>query len=244
MNHKLGYRPEPQDERDLFLMPPLYDLPEQVDWTNQLTLIRDQGNEGTCVGFAVTAMKEFQEWKQHGHKFNLSERWIYEWAKRLDEFPGEDYEGTSIRAAMKALTKHGICKEGLWPYVPGEEGEPGELAAENAYRYRIRRYRSLTIPKKDIRLVMRGLHETGPVAAGVAVHRTWFEVGADGIILQPGDFSDILGYHAVLVIAYDGKFVKIKNSWGSDWGNQGYGFINRDYFIKILHSCWAAYDEK
>jgi len=240
----LGYRPEPPDTRDLLIPLPQYDLPKEVDWTAQLTQIRDQGNEGSCVGFAVTALKEFQEWKQYGRLFDLSERWIYEWAKRLDEFPGEDYEGTSIRGAMKALAKHGICEERFWPYVPGKKGQPDEKAALDAYEYRIEKYRSLVIPKKDIRLIKRGLHETGPVASGVAVHESWFEVGKDGVIHDPGPGARILGYHAILTVAYfdDQKFVKIKNSWGPGWGAQGFAYLSYDYFVKILHSAWACYD--
>ena len=242
----LGYRPEPPDERDLLLPIPQYDLPKKVDWTEQVTEAKDQENEGTCAGFMGAGLKEFQEWKQHGKKFHFSVRWIYEWAKRLDEWPGEDYEGTSIRGIMKALAKHGICRERFWPYVPSKKDQPDEKAALDAYEYRIEKYRSLAIPKKDIRLIKRGLHETGPVATGVAVHESWFEVGKDGVIHDPGPEARILGYHAILTVAYaDGEErVKIKNSWGPDWGAEGFGFINFDYFIRILHSCWAAYDYK
>jgi len=240
--HSLGYRPEPPDERDLFIPIPQYDLPKKVDWTEQVTEIRNQGQEGSCVGFAVCALKEFQEWRQHGKKFDFSERWIYEWAKEHDEWPGTDYEGTSIRGAMKALAQHGICEEKLWPYIPGQKGEPDEKAAEDAYSYRIEKYRSLVIPRKDIRLILRGLHETGPIAAGFAVHSTWFNVGSDGIIKKPCCFAKILGYHAVPVVAYDGKYLKIKNSWGSSWGAQGFGYLKFNYAIDILHSAWAAYD--
>jgi len=244
MKFTLGYKPEPPDERDLLLPIPQYDLPKKVDWTEQVTITKNQGPEGACVGFVVTALKEFQEWRQHGKKFNFSERWAYEMAKHYDEWPGTDYEGTSNRGAMKALQHHGICLEELWPYIPGEKGEPDEQAAENAYKYRIKRYRSLTIPQKDIRLIKRGLHETGPVAAGVAVHASWFEVGKDGLIHDPGPGAKIYGYHAILTVAYadDAELVKIKNSWGSDWGQEGFGFLDYEYFLRILHSCWAAYD--
>jgi len=155
---------------------------------------------------------------------------------------GNSYDGTSIRGAMKALAQHGICKEKHWPYVAGERGEPDEEAAENAYRYRIEKYRSLTIPKKDIRLIKRGLHETGPVVLAFAVHETWFNVGGDGIIKKPGPKDQILGYHAVPGIAYDEKYFKIKNSWGKSWGADGFGYLAFDYAMDILHSAWAAYD--
>ena len=237
----LGYRPEPPDIQDLLVPLPQYDLPKEINWTSQVTAVKDQGNEGSCTGFNATGLKEFQEWKQHGKKIDLSERWIYEWAKEHDEWPGSDYEGSSVRGAMKALQKHGICEERFWPYVPQEKGEPDDLAAENAYQYRIEKYRSLTIPEKNIKLIKRGLHETGPIAAGVAVHSTWFDVKNNGII-EPSFTQDILGYHAILLVAYDEKYLKIKNSWGTGWGAQGYGFLELDFAMFILHSAWAAYD--
>jgi len=241
MEYKLGYRPEPPDKRDLMVPLPQYDLPKEVDLTSQQTEVRDQGNEGTCVGFDVTALKEFQEWREYGKKYDFSERWIYEFAKVEDEFPGVDYEGTTIRGAMKALQKHGICPEELWPYVPGVKGEPDEQAANRASIYKIKNYRSLTIPEKDFVLVKRGIHETGPVALGVAVHSTWFDVKEEGII-RPRFTEDILGYHAILAVAYDEKFLKFKNSWGTGWGAQGYGYLEWEFAMFILHSAWAAYD--
>ena len=196
----------------------------------------------SCVGHAVAGLKEWMEWKEHGKKIDLSERWIYEMAKDHDEWPGNSYEGTSIRGAMKALMQHGICKEKHWPYIPKKRGEPDEKAAEDAYQFRIELYRSLTIPKKDIELIKRGLHETGPVALAFAVHKTWFDVGKNGIIKKPGPKDKILGYHAILGIAYDEKYFKIKNSWGKGWGADGFGYLTLDYAMDILHSAWAAYD--
>lgn len=74
-----------------------------VEVPNHLLLTRRNGKPmvagNSCVGFATTAMSEFKEWKQHGRKFDFSERWIYEWAKEEDEFPGTNYEGTTIRGS-------------------------------------------------------------------------------------------------------------------------------------------------
>ena len=237
-----GYRREPPDTRDLLVTMPQYDLPKKVDWTGQVTGVKDQNGEGSCVGFSVAAIKEFQEWRQCGRKIDLSERWIYEWAKEHDEWPGSDYSGSSIRGAMKALAQHGICEEKYWPYVSNQKGKPDEKAAEDAYQYRIQKYRSLTIPMKDIRLIKRGLHETGPVVLAFAVHATWFNVEKDGIIKKPGPKDQILGYHAVPAIAYDEKYLKIKNSWSTNWGADGFGYLALDYAMDILHAGWAAYD--
>lgn len=236
----LGCRPDPPDSRDLVLGVPIYDLPREIDWSSFLTPVRDQGSEGACVGFAVTAMKEFQEWQQHGKRYDLSERWAYEMAKEHDEWPGTDYEGTSIRGAMKALAQHGICEERYWAYVAEQKQEPHVEAAEQAYQFRIAKYRNLTSPTRSLTVLRRALHETGPICCGFGVHDTWFSVGGDGMI--EASTGGVLGLHAVLVVAYDEKVLKIKNSWGKDWGAQGYGFLGIDYAMEVLHSGWAATD--
>jgi len=237
--YKLGYLPEPPDERDLLLSIPSYDLPKSIDWTSQITSIKNQGSEGSCTAFSSAALSEFFEWKQYGQIFDLSERWVYEWAKKLDCFPGESYEGSTLRAAMKALQKYGICEEKFWKYIPNKKGEPDPKAAEDAYKHRIKTYRSLTHPK-DIRIIKRALHEVGPIVAGVAVQKSWFNPNK-GIIKDLGD-AEILGYHAILVIAYGDGMIKIKNSWGENWGINGFGYLNEEYFMRMLHSAWAAYD--
>ena len=119
-----GCLPDAPDERDFLVMPALYKVPGSVDWTKHMSRIRNQGEEGTCVGHAACAVKEFQEKRQYKKVFDFSERFAYEYAKKYDEWEGEEYEGTSIRGAMKALNKHGICEEKYWPYIPNKKGNP------------------------------------------------------------------------------------------------------------------------
>ncbi|WP_228278013.1 hypothetical protein, partial [Acinetobacter nosocomialis] len=46
----------------------------------------------------------------------VSPRMFYELAKLYDEWPGQDYEGSSCRGALKGWHKHGVCRWDLWPY--------------------------------------------------------------------------------------------------------------------------------
>ncbi len=41
---------------------------------------------------------------------------LYHLARFYDEWPGEDYDGSSCRGALKAWHKHGVCSDELWPY--------------------------------------------------------------------------------------------------------------------------------
>ncbi|MCM8812873.1 MAG: C1 family peptidase [Candidatus Omnitrophica bacterium] len=249
--YALGCLPDAPDDRDLLVAPGMFTVPEQVDWTSQMSVVRDQGNEGSCVGHAVVAVKEFQERRQYGRAFDFSERFAYEYAKRYDEWEGEGYEGTSIRGAMKALTKHGVCEESYWPYKPQKKGKPDPQALNNAYLYRISVYRSLTYYDKiegtqrvNLDALKRALAEVGPVAVGFAIYGDdWFNVGPDGVI-KDSKSKVFNGGHAVCLVAYDEKekIFSLKNSWSAHWGKAGYGFLSYDFMLKYCQNAWSAWD--
>ncbi len=73
MKIRLGCIKAPVDHRDFILRAPrrLY-LPESIDYTNEMTPVEDQGSEGSCVGQACGAMKEWQEQKDWDRYINLS----------------------------------------------------------------------------------------------------------------------------------------------------------------------------
>jgi hypothetical protein len=61
----------------------------------------DQGQEGACVGFGVTRLASQLNRKEYDAP------WLYHEAQKVDEFPGEDYEGTTVRAGLDVLRKVG-----------------------------------------------------------------------------------------------------------------------------------------
>ncbi len=61
----------------------------------------DQGNEGSCVGFSESRAKSLVDRTRYGG------RWLYKEAQKIDEWPGEDYEGTSLRAGLEILRTRG-----------------------------------------------------------------------------------------------------------------------------------------
>lgn len=84
----------------------------------------DQGNEGSCVGFSESrAMSLLNRTRYDG-------RWLYKEAQKIDEWPGENYEGTSVRAGFEILRLRGHRR--LINGVTGEE-RPGDGIA--AYRW-------------------------------------------------------------------------------------------------------------
>jgi hypothetical protein len=66
------------------------------NWT-----VFDQGSEGACVGFSCARMMTLLNSETY------SGFWIYHQAQRIDEWPGEDYDGTSVRAGCDVLRTTG-----------------------------------------------------------------------------------------------------------------------------------------
>ncbi len=253
----LNYRRDPRDKRDFLLegnfiniQESILTLPSKVDHIAEMSPIKDQGQLGSCVGFAVTAMKEWQEQHEHeeevaagkrdtrkGRDYDISESWVYWNAKKIDPWPGE--EGTSIRYAMKVLNKIGVPTEKAWPYSDINIGEPKKWATMVARWALINSYWSIANVYE-----LKAALQKSPVPIGIGCYEEIFYVGRDGIIPYPADPSNCYGGHAICVVGYDDNtsLFKFKNSWSSYWGESGYGYLTYDYIRDFMWDAWASED--
>ena len=185
----LGFIPSPEDRRDLLMSAilPVFSAPSKMDYTQQMTAVRDRGSEGTCVGFAcAVGLKEFQEKKEHTRDIELSPRFLYQKCKEIDGIPNQ--EGTYIRTALSVLSEAGVCEESYWPYKAQEPGAPKPGADENAGRYKIKTGAYARLDSLDT--MKRSLIVNGPFVAGVPVYENWSsqEVWSDRENTNAGKF--------------------------------------------------------
>jgi hypothetical protein len=135
---KLDARPDRLDLRDLVYRSPLRSLPPR--WPLDADLkkllpayvkagrILNQGNDGACTGFGLACVTNHLYWLRHLQTPGsrppelVSPRMFYELAKLYDEWPGQDYVGSSCRGALKGWHKHGVCSSKLWPYPLDKKG--------------------------------------------------------------------------------------------------------------------------
>lgn len=90
--------------------------------------ILDQGTEGACVGFGWTAEAlaspvrvDLKRIKARAPKEpNAFAQYIYRFAKTIDEYEGEDYDGTSVLAGAKSMQTFSLLKEYRWAFSIGE----------------------------------------------------------------------------------------------------------------------------
>ncbi len=232
-----GLRFDPYDPRDLLFVAPPRILPTRVDHRDECTPIRDQGFEGTCVGHALIGAAELLYWRKLGRPPDFSERWAYEKAKVHDEWPGTDYEGSSIRGAVKGWAKEGLCSEKAWPYVAGCPGRPGRTAAAQAKAYLLAAYERCL----GLENMKHAIHHRGPVIAGASIHEGWTSRIPDGLIPFAPSLKT-LGGHAFVLVGYDdarGVFW-VRNSWGTAWGENGYAGLAYQDALCNVRDAWSV----
>lgn len=232
---KLGCIDDPKDNRDLVMRNfiPFAIVPPKLSYRAQMLPIRNQKNEGVCVGFASAAMKEYQDSKERGRNIILSPRFIYHICKERDGIPNQ--EGTYIRVAMKVLCEKGDCEENLLPYIPHQKISLNDKHYKNAENYKGLAYAKLL----SIQDMKQSLYTNGPFVAGVQVFETWMK--NKGEIIKGGIKQ--YGGHAITITGYDEKekYFEFKNSWGN-WANLGYGKLSYDYINNYCMSAWALTD--
>ena len=161
---------------------------------------------------------------------------FYEMAKRYDEWPGEDYDGSSARGAMKGWHKHGVCATSCWEYDDARQKADGVRGAVDRRRAPAARRvlpREPHRPGRDAQRDRRGRRAVRHRQRARRVGR----VGRDGLITQS---ATITGGHAFAIVAYDERGFWIQNSWAADWGFHGFGHITYDDWLANATDTWVA----
>lgn len=113
----LGRLPSAPDDRDrLYPMRSLFGaVPPVLTRHHRTGPVLDQGNTPQCVGYAFRQLLNTAPVMQQG---GPSATDIYREAQRIDEWPGEGYEGTSVRAGAKVLHALGYLSAYHWATRP------------------------------------------------------------------------------------------------------------------------------
>lgn len=257
----LNARPDRIDLRDRTYLPKLVNLPDVSPDPSLLEkwvpayrkLILDQGEEGACTGFGLSAVINyliFRETKlnQRAYPFPLvSAAMLYRLARIYDEWPGDDYDGSSCRGAMKGWHKHGVCSWDAWPFEQSAP-EAGPLTADwetEAQKIPLGGY--YRVERTLINDMQSAIHEVGALYVSAEVHEGWSLVpttkggkaGALRVIPLEAHFT-AQGGHAFALVGYTPEGFIIQNSWGPKWGHNGFAVLTYADWLKFGTDAWVA----
>ncbi len=246
----LGAVPDRYDPRDyIFEAEPRFfaigAIPAQVDLRNWASPVRDQGQQGSCTGFAITALREFLEIK-HGTPspwVELSPAFEYYQERQLEGSVDDCQAGAMIRDGLKVLKNTGVCPEADDLYSDQDCPEPSSQANDDASQFRISTYHRIA----TLGGLKQALAGGNGCVLGIWVYES-FESPQAGHIPMPQPSEQRLGGHALFCCGYrddtqydGGGYLIVKNSWSTDFGDQGYVYIPYAYVRpRLMMDIWTA----
>jgi hypothetical protein len=220
------------DLRDWPFEPSLRQLRRHVTPPRGLQIL-DQKKEGACTGFGLAAVINMLN-QERGSRARVSPRMLYEMAKLHDEWPGEDYAGSSCRGAIKGWFNMGVCTEGKWPYKQGKPGALTVVRAKDARDNTIGAYYRVQPRISDFHAA---INEAGAIFCSARTHSGWMRPDA-----RTGTIPFIRqeqGGHAFAIVGYNSKGFWVQNSWGEPWGKAGLGLWQYEDWRESLMDAWV-----
>lgn len=149
--------------------------------------------------------------------------------------------GASIRNAIKAACKYGVCDESIWPYdITKFTVNPSTAVWAAMASHKVTSYHS--IADGDLATMKGALVSGYPIGFGFMVYDYFLgsEMSTKAFLDLPKVGESIQGGYAVVIVGYDDTMVSpfdkthvgaflIRNSWGSAWGKSGYFYMSYEY---------------
>lgn len=266
----LGWRRDLPDPRDFTLNHPRVEsllaglcrssspLPTQCDlrnWgeTSHFSNAEDQGGLNAASAFACLALIEYFERKTCGRTFEGSHRFVFEMGRKVARLSGNSALG--IRDTLKVIQRFGTPPEELYPYHPHVDDDILNDASFIGYAtdLPVFTYFRIDHPGRSGDAVLsdtKAMIAAGfPVILGFPVPRS---MTTDGLVPFRPRFDSYRGGQTVLAIGYDDHRIAkgqgailIRNSWGTKWGDKGYGWLPYAYLTQHLAAdFWTLLSEE
>jgi len=227
--HKLKFivipHPNPDQKIDSKVVPKVVPVINKVDLRSRFQPVYDQGSLGSCTANALCAAYSFNE-----PTFTGSRLFLYYNERLLEKTISCDC-GAYLHDGIKALETYGVCSEAIWPYnVKKFAVKPTEESYKEALKDKVLTAQNIN---PTLSKMKNALTQGYPFVFGFIVFDSFqrLSVSTTGIVPMPEPREKRLGGHAVIAVGYDDtrKMFIFRNSWGTGWGDKGYGYIPYAY---------------
>lgn len=198
---------------------------ESLDWRAKgaVTPVKDQGNCGSCWAFSTTGNIEAVNQIKTGELISVSEQQLVD----CDTQEDEGCNGGLMENSMKYAQKVGLMAEQDYPYQAVDQKCK---YTKSKVAVKISGFTVLTSRKPlDEDIIAKALTANGPLS--IAINANYFQAYTGGILDKSAKKCNPLALdHGVLIVGYGSEETNdspvdywiVKNSWGADWGENGY----------------------
>lgn len=220
---------------------PSVGAPSAIDWRNNggnyVTSIKDQGQCGSCVGFCSVAVIESGVRIKLGnpnYAIDLSEGF-------LQFCGGGSCNGWGLTSGLDYAQSTGVTDDACMPYTAGG-GTNMNCGAARCSDWQSRLTKISSYTNHSTMAARKTAVAAGPVLAGMEVWSDFFAYSS-GVYVKSSAATRLNppGYHCLSVIGYDDaqQCWIVKNSWGTTWGEAGFGRIRYGQADILLDSAWS-----
>ena len=231
--HYYGWKHDKNDDRDFIYKSCLTPLPSSLSLRGKMPPVLDQLQLGSCTSNSICNAFRFDEIKQSLPNIERSRLFLYYNERVIDGDVNTD-DGASIRDGIKSANTTGICSSDLWPYdITKFKEKPPQECYNNAKLNHTIVYQKVNQNLNDMK---SALYSGYPIVIGFVVYTSMEStiVAQTGNVPMPSDGEQVLGGHAILLCGYDDdkQLFNFQNSWGTSWGDLGFGTIPYAYVSK------------
>jgi len=234
-------------------------LPPKVDLRQWCSPIENHGNLGSCTAHAGMGIVEYFERRAFGRHIDGSRLFLYKTTRNLMGVTGDT--GAWLRNVMGALVLCGVPAEKYWPYIIADfDKEPPAFVYAVADNYEAIRYfchdpLGMNIPPGTVLASVKQWLAAGiPSMFGFFGFPSFSQSNVKGGIPYPCPGKQAQWGHAIVAVGYDDNMkiknlkcnkettgaLLIRNSWGTSWGDKGYGWLPYEYVLnKLALDFWS-----
>jgi Ig-like domain-containing protein/papain like protease/pre-peptidase len=232
-----------------------YSLPTSIDLSSGMPPVGNQGNQSSCVGWALAYYyKSYQERREHSWTYN--DKTIFSPSYVYNQYATSNGSGMTMDNGLQLLVSQGVAPIGSFPYNDQDwHTQPSASVQSTAANFKATGFQKIeNVSNSSIDSLKAHLAEGDPFVLAIPLYTIGLQFlnWSSGIPVHvptviddpsgPGWFQ-YPGGHAITIVGYDDSAQRFKfiNSWGTSWGENGYGYVTYRFVLEVVGGTTAYF---